>query len=78
MGGRTLLRPEGVSTSKTDPDPCVSDGAKPKEVEGDSVSVKSAVTPACLPSEGFTADDKVKHRTTLKDWDPVSQHWISF
>ena len=68
--GKALLQPEEKSKANTNL--CVSDGIKGKEAEGDSVSVKSAVTPACLPSEGFTADDKVKHRTTLKDWDPVS------
>ena len=32
----------------------------------------SAVPPVLVPSEGFTSDEKVKERTTLKDWDPVS------
>ena len=32
---------------------------------------KSLLPPAFLPSQGFTADDKVEERTTLTNWDPV-------
>ena len=44
-----------------------------EEVNGhDEVRVDSAVPPVMVPGEGFTADEKVKERATLKDWDPVS------
>ncbi len=33
---------------------------------------KAPVPPILVPSQGFTADEKIKDRTTLRDWDPVS------
>ena len=36
------------------------------------IKISSAVPPVMVPAEGFTADEKVKERATLKDWDPVS------
>ncbi len=39
-----------------------------------------AVPPHLVPAEGFTGEEKVKDRVTLKDWDPVSwgsDHGIS-
>ena len=39
---------------------------------GSNSGFVSPVPPALESSEGFTADDKIKSRTTLRDWDPVS------
>ena len=42
------------------------------KVNGHDVLHAQAVPPVLVPSQGFTSDEKVKDRATLKDWDPVS------
>ena len=39
---------------------------------GSNSGFVSPVPPAPESTDGFTADDKIKSRTTLRDWDPVS------
>ncbi len=41
------------------------------KVNGDGQPIKS-IPPVLVPSQGFTADEKIKDRITLKNWDPVS------
>ncbi len=75
---------EGVSLSSAHFTGRVKETKRPKEYIEDVVPIKivetfddvnlnkAPVPPILVPSQGFTADEKIKDRTTLKDWDPVS------
>lgn len=48
-------------------------GSNKEEVkQSHNGALVSPVPPVNVPSEGFTAEDKIKDRLTLRDWDPVS------